>query len=255
MRKSAVLRIALYGFMLLALLAALIAGLGVGNLHFNIGGGGYTAGGGSVDASKVQNLQIDWAAGSVTILTADTDTITFSESETDATSLKMGYKQSGNTLYIDYSSGGISIGLISTPKKDLTVTVPQDWICNELELDGASLSISIRDVSVKNLDIDGAANNLQFEGSLQKLNCDGAANDLTVLGTTAPEHIDLDGASIRLTLTLPEGTGYIAELEGLSCNLHSDYDHTHKDGKYVYGNEACRIEADGVSCSVTICKP
>ncbi len=254
MKRNAAARIIIYSLVILALIVILLAGIGVGEFAFQISDGNYTKGAGSADAEEVGSLEIDWVAGSVTVQTGDVEKITFSDTGADKEQYEMGYCVKNGTLHIRYSTG-VNIGFGSYPAKDLTVTVPEGWICRELELDGASLDVEITGVSVGELNIDGAANELKFSGSLDNLDCDGASNKLTVICTNLPKKIELDGASVTLDLTLPEDCGYRAELEGLSCTFQSDYDHEHRDGEYCYGNESCEINADGVSCTIKIHKP
>ncbi len=255
MKRNAVARIVIYSLIILVLVGILQTGIGIGQFVFQISDGNYTTGAGSVDAKDVSSLEIDWVAGSVTIQTGAVEEITFSDTGADKEQYEMGYYVKNGTLHISYNAGGVNIGFGSYPSKDLTVTVPEDWNCRDLELDGASLNIDITGLSVGELNIDGASNELAFTGSLDSLDCDGASNKLTVICTNSPKEIDLDGASVTLNLTLPEDCGYRAEVEGLSCTFQSDYDHEHRNGEYWYGDESCEINADGVSCTIKIHKP
>ncbi len=255
MKHNAIVRIVMYSIAILALVSLLLNGLNFSPLTFQADGD-YTEGSGSVDAAEVRNLKIDWVAGSVTIRSGDVDKITFSDVSETGTAYEMGYSLKNGTLKIHYSSNRVYIGIgTSMPKKELTVTVPRGWPCEELSLDGASLEILIEDITLRTLDIDGAANELTFCGSLDELNCDGAACELDIVCTNSPKEIDLDGASIRLDLTLPEDCGYRAEMEGLSYSFRSDYDYKSAGSQYTFGNEGCRISSDGISCEINIRKP
>ncbi len=252
MKRNATVRVVIYSAAILLLVTVLILGIGMGNMGFVFSDGDYTKGPGSIHAGEIRKLEIDWAAGSVTVATADTDEITFSDSGSSDHS--MGYSVKNGVLKLRYNSGVI-IGFGSVPKKDLTVTVPQDWICQEFEFDGASVEMEIQGLTVQEMELDGASNELVFSGSLGKLDCDGASNKITVNCTNTPSSIDLDGASVTLDLTMPEDSGFRVEMDGLSCSFRSDYSHQSHDGTYTYGKEACRINADGVSCKVYIKKP
>ncbi len=252
MKRNATIRIVIYSAVILLLLAVMIAGIGLGNGSFVISGGDYTEGHGQVDAHHVHKLEIDWAAGSVTLIAADTEHISFYDSDSEGH--PMGYALKNGVLKLSYN-GGIFIGFGSKAKKDLTVTVPADWVCQKLDLDGASLTVDIQGVAVESLELDGASNLVQYSGSLGGLDCDGASNKISAVCTNVPTEIDLDGASVSLELTLPEDSGFRVEMDGLSCSFQSDYVHSGRDGVYTYGDGACEIDADGISCSVYIKKP
>lgn len=256
MRRNAIVRIVIYSIVIVALLAVLVTGLGIGAFVFQIdlGTDHYITGEGTAAADEVEKLQIDWAAGSIKIVTADTDIITFTEEGYADEGHRMAYSQSGSTLKISYSKPSIQIGIVSIPSKDLTVTVPKDWECKELELDGASLDVQIDGLTVKELDIDGAANTIGFTGAFTSLSCDGAECSVNAVCTDRPKEIDLDGAACSLTLTLPESCGFLVQMDGLSCDFNSDFDYTSGNDSYSYGDRYCKIDADGISCDIDIRK-
>ena len=252
MKTNAIVRIVIYALVILLLLAILCAGLGLGTFYISLGSENYITGEGSVAASEVSRLELDWAAGSIRIVTADTDQITFTESGYAEENQRMVYSQNGGTLKISYSKTTVAIGFVSIPSKDLTITVPEDWVCQELELDGASLEVEISGLTVTKLDIDGASNTIRFTGSVNTLECDGAACEMAITCTDRPRTIDMDGAACQLELTLPKDCGFRVEMDGLSCDFRSDLAYTIANDCQIYGDEYCRINADGISCEITI---
>lgn len=256
MKTNAIVRIVIYSIVLLLLVALLLAGLGIGTFMFQYNGGSsnYITGEGTVVAEQIEKLQIDWAAGSINIVTADTDVITFTENGYGGENDRMAYTQNGSTLKISYSKPAIQIGFVSLPSKDLTITVPKDWECKELELDGASLDIRIDGLNVKEFDIDGASNTVSFTGSFHSLSCDGASCEMNMVCLSKPSKIDMDGAACSLTLTLPQDCGFLVEIDGLSCDFDSDFAYTSGNGSYSSGDGYCKIDADGISCEIDIRK-
>lgn len=257
MKSNAIVRIVIYSLVILLLIGLLLAGMGIGSLSFRIGSGsgevvtGKTA---SVSAEQVTDLKIEWASGSITIQTGETDEITFTESGSFSEEHAMAYALKDGTLKLQYAKASVQIGFISIPSKDLVITVPKDWVCQELELDGASLDMDINGLTIEQLEINGASNTVTVHGSVKELDCDGASCEITLNSTNSPSKIDIDGASCQLNLTLPEDCGFRVELEGLSCSFHSDFAANHSNGRYTYGNEHCYITADGLSCEVNIYK-
>lgn len=275
MKRNAIARIIIYSILILVLAGILAAALGVGTFMFQFGGSGgeVVEGGFSLPAADIRNLEIEWAAGSITIVRGETEDIIAVESAQGEINDSMTYKLSGDTLKISYAMPGIRIGFHSTPKKDLHITVPMDWDCSHLSIDAASTDIEIRDLTadtlelnsassdciltdcnIGKLELDGASCNLNYSGKLDSLDCDGASTDITAVFTNVPNSINLDGASAELDITLPEDCGFRVEMDGMSNRFSSDFSTTSTDDCYVYGNGACKIEVDGMSTTVRIRK-
>lgn len=256
MKTNAMVRIIVYTLTIVLLVFLLCVGLGLREFTVNLGYGSGTTVEGEVtfEASKIQNMEIDWAAGSVSIRAVDTDHITVTEVMPENCEYKMTYKVSGDTLKLSYSSGAVSIGFggWSGSSKDLIITVPIGWVCEELEIDGASLDINLQDLTIGKIDLDGASCNLNFTGSLEKMEADGAAQKITLVCGNRISSIDIDGASCDLNLTLPKDCGFLLEMDGLSCDLYTELPGTSTNGQTVYGDGHCKISVDGVSCDVTI---
>lgn len=252
MKTNAIVRIVIYSIVILLLTVLLLAGLGFDTYAFRTGSGEYLEGGeGTAEASLVKNLDIDWAAGSITIISADTDTISFSEAYTNGTAEVMVFEVRGDTLHLEYTKTSMWIGGVSLPSKDLTVTVPRDWVCGELEIDGAALDVEIRDLTVGTLDIDGADCEVTLRGAVDTVECDGAACSLDLNCTNRPRSIDLDGAACALDLTLPEDCGFRLEMNGLDCDFTSSLPCTQSGGVTIYGDGYTGITADGIACDIT----
>jgi len=105
---------------------------------------------------------------------------------------------------------------------------------------------------VHTLDLDGASCSLRFFGSVETVEIDGASADIELHCTNPVSDINVDGASCDLELTLPEGCGFLVEMDGLSCSFRSDLDYSTGDGSYFRGDRHCRISVDGLSCDVYI---
>ena len=253
MKTNAIVRIVLYALLILILCGILVTVLGfdlfMTDTDSSTSVNGAEAG---VDAEDVKNLKIEWAAGSVTIVASDTDQIVFSESGSFTEKYSMVCSRKGDTLTIAYAKSSVTMGFGSSPSKNLTITVPKDWICQELEVEGAALEVEINGLTVREFDIDGASNEIVFTGTLESLDCDGASCELTLNCLTKPKEIDLDGASIQLDLYLPAECGFLVQMDGLSCSFRSDLNYTNRNGDYLYGDGYCKVNADGLSCSITV---
>lgn len=274
MKTNAIVRIFIYSIVILLLLAILAVGLGVGTFIFNINpdDGEHFTGEGSVNAADVDSIEIEWAAGTIKLQTADTDTISFTEDGQGSDNQRMVYSVNGRKLKIQHQKASVQIGFFSTShSKDLIITVPADWVCSNLDIDSAATDATIQNLTIAEVDLDsasnafrfvncnigklsadGASNSFYLDGTLDSLDCDGMSTSLTAVLTNVPKQIDMDGMSSELDLTLPVDCGFRVSMEGLSNDFSSDYQTTYNNGSYLYGDERCRIDVDGMSSEVTI---
>lgn len=256
MKRNAIARIVIYAVLAIVLSSILFSFLIMDNFIINIGSsdGEVVNDELTIPSDQVKNIEIDWAAGSVEIRVANTDHITVSEQSTEESIYKLTYKISGNILKLSYASGNISIGLNKPriPEKTLIITVPENWICGKLQIDGASLDINIENLTVEEIDLDGASCNLEFLGSVDQVEIDGASMDIQLNCSNRVSSIDVDGASCSLDLSLPYGCGFVVDVDGISYSFHTDLPITTEGDRKVYGDKHCKITIDGLSCEVTI---
>lgn len=254
MKTNAIIRIVIYSIVILLLVGLLLTCLGIGAfmLNFKSGTGEYNTGEGSVPALDIHNLDIEWAAGSVTIQAADTDKITFTESGNFTDDYAMVFKTKNGTLKLEYSKPSVSLGFVSTPSKDLTITVPENWVCDEIEIDGAALEVDISGITTETLQLNGAAMELSFTGDVKELNVDGAACELNIVSSGNPDVIEIDGASCELNLTVPKSCGMLIQADGIALDFDSDAEFTRSNGNYLYGDGGCKVDVDGISCQLNI---
>ena len=286
MKTNAIVRIVLFSLTILVLLGLLLAGLGFHSFSFDRDVKIITAGEpgaegvqGHVDAAQIHHLEIEWVAGDITILPNEKATeITFYEDAVSDEKYAMHYSTSGDTLTIQFCRESISfpsfgVNISSSISKDLVITVPASWVCQDLELDTAAANLEIRDLNIRAIDFDGAAGtfdlvnctvgdmdidtasgDVTFSGVLDTLDFDAASASFYGVLHNAPRFINMDGVSGALDLTLPQDCGFTVDTSGLSSSFHSDFDTTQSGSTHVYGDGTCRISVDGVSCDVTIRK-
>lgn len=289
MKTNAIVRIVLFSIAILILAGILVAGLLYGLYVFhsdslfsnyestlpNAYSENSTAS--AVEAAEIQNLQIEWVAGSIRIARDETASdITVSESYVDNPKYQMICKKSGNTLKIQFCEDSISFpsfGINVNISKDLVITVPSDWICDTLEIDTASARVDIADLTihefnfdgasgicnivncnVDKIDLDTASGDITFEGTLDVLECEAASANCRIYVTNVPSSIDIDTASGDLELTLPDNCGFTCNLNTMSGSFSSEFATTHQNGHHIYGDGSCAISVDAMSGNVKICK-
>ena len=253
-KSKSMLRAIPYTLLIVILIFILIACLGLRNFPLNLplSTGTPVEGDVTLDAASVKNLQIDWASGNVTIQTADVDIITIVASNHENTKHKTTYKLDGDTLQLSFSNRIYIFGIEALPSKDLTITVPEDWFCEELEIDGISISIDITGLQSESLSLDGASCTLHYHGSVDQVDIDGASMDIRLNCSNRVSSIEVDGAACTLDLTLPQGCGFVVDVDGLSYGFHTELPITTEGDQKIYGDGHCKISVEGLSCVVTI---
>jgi len=234
---------------------------------------------GAVNAQKIKNLEIDWAAGSITILPGgQTDTIRFWDDYSGDEKYHLYYTTHGDTLKIEFCKGdwedmGFGIHFGAPFEKNLTVEVPEGWLCDSLEIDAASAKLEVHDLSMNeveidtasgavgfencnviHLDVDSASSDVIFAGSLVTLDCDSASASIVAHLQNVPQSMDLDTASGNLDITLPEDAGFSVKLAAMSGKFRSDFGYAETGGRYVCGNGGCTIDVSAMSGNVYIRK-
>ena len=279
MKRNAVFRLILFSILAVILVGALISGIALKSYQMP----------GVVirksfeaplvneyefDAREIDRLKIDWAAGKIVIVPVEGKNISVTE-ELLGTDKTMVLKKDGSTLYVQYCEGaiGLSFGSGSSLKKNLYVCVPQDWDCKELEIDAASATVQLENLTieelasstasgthtftncqVEKLKMETVSGNLDFNGSLDKLDFNGVSAQANLVLSNQPKSIQLESVSGDLNLTLPEDCGFTLDKYSLSGRVSSELETTEKDGKIVHGDGSCEIEVEGVSSSVHIRK-
>lgn len=226
----------------------------------------------SLDARQIQEIDIEWAAGNITIQPAEVDAIQISESTPSEPKYAMVWKQSGDKLTIQFCESikldfnfGITINDVIS--KDLMILVPMGWECDSLDIEAASATVDVKDLVIREVDFDGASGTCNFvncvvdqldldtasgdvyyTGSLNILDCDAASASVYAVFDNVPSRIDMDSMSGDLDITLPSNAGFTVSMDGLSTDFVSDFGYSqNRDGSYHRGNGQCKISMDAMS--------
>lgn len=276
MQISAAIRIILFSILTLILVAALVIGLSAHLLSVNTQRGHFTTSEEiSVPGAQVRNLEIQWASGSITVLPGDGDTITATEAFAGTNDHPMAFAMEGDTLVISYSDQPVRFGfnMGSFHDKDLTVLVPKDWVCDELEVSCASADLTVtglcakkiqfnaasgeghfEDCTTDELEVETASGNIHYIGAAKQIHCGAASAKLTLEMKGTPQKIEIETASGDALILLPENSGFTVDLDAISGDFSSDFSTTKQKDRYICGDGACKISFDGASADITINK-
>lgn len=278
MKRNAIFRIILFSFLAVVLVGVLISGIALKKYQMpgivvrksfdapEVSGNKFNAG-------EIDRLKIEWAAGSIVLVPVEGNIISITE-ELLGGDESMVLKKDGSTLYVQYCKGAVGISFGSgSLKKNLYITVPQDWECKELEIDAASATVQVENLTIEEVEsstasgthiftncqvgtlkMETVSGDLNFTGTLEKLDFNGVSAQLDLALTNAPKSIELESVSGDLNLTLPESCGFTVDKDTVSGRFSSELPTTEQNGKIVYADGHCEIEVEGVSASVHIRK-
>lgn len=249
--------------------------LAMDNLDAEVSDAGADTGRLGVTAQRfddIQEIEIDWLSGNIRLMPANVDRIEVSETQVENAKYAMVCKPNGQSLKIEYCQDPL-FGDWKHLKfsKDLTILVPMDWQGRALKVDAASAQLYVQDLTIRDveldtasgasqfdhcavdtLDIDTASGDIRFSGSLNKLDCDSASAGIYAELDNVPSEIDMDTASGAVELVLPKDAGFSVKMDTMSGKFDSDFSTTVKNGRYVSGDGACRIDMSSMSGKVTI---
>ena len=276
---SAVVRIVIFTILTVVLVIALL-GVCLGVTAFSYVAGEYeqiegtVSSSGTVSAQTVKNIQIEWVSGSINVVPGDVEDILFSETGAVDEDGKMVWRQSGDRLHIQFTKPQWNFslfGINNITSKDLTVTVPQEWLCNELDINSVSATISASSINVLEADIiivsgtctftdcviadftvETVSGEVAYQGQSDSFDISTVSADCTAALSNCPAEVDMEGVSGDLTLFLPEESGFTLEMDTVSGDLSTDFATTSQSSRYICGDGACKISADTVSGDIRI---
>ena len=228
-------------------------------------------------ADDIRELEIEWVAGEILIQSGDTEQISVKEDGSFDPKYAMYLRQSGNTLKIQFCEESVAeyfgIHTRSDVNKDLTITVPQNWELDSLEIDCASATVEVNDMTIREVDFDGASGTCEFEnctvedmdidtasgdirfiGNLNMLDCDAASASVYAALSNTPTRLDMDSMSGDLEVILPGDAGFTLAMDTMSGDFETEFETTMRNGNYVCGDGRCRINVSALSGDVLIRK-
>ncbi len=231
----------------------------------------------NVNVDGIKNIEIDWAAGSVSVAVGEGDQIQLIETSNGLLSKAqtMRWLVAGDTLKIDYGSGWSCMSLAS---KHLEVRVPNALAKNigVLSIDGVSGDYAVKEVSCDTLQVQLASGKLDAQSvQARQLDLDAASGTMRVGGVFAdsirasvasgraevtcdnvcPKAIKADMASGNVMLAIPDNPGFTARVDKMSGSFSSDFELTMQgDRHYLYKNGEASFDFDMASGSLTLRK-
>ena len=224
--------------------------LTIGNLktYKYADGSKYTAGDARI-TDTVKDIEINWVAGTVNIVTYNGNDIVLSEESNGKLSekKKMHWQMDGKTLRVQYAKSG-SFG-ISNLNKDLTVKLPKSLSLDDVNITIVSASVEAEIPEADKLKVITVSGEVEVTcEQVNDVDASTVSGELALRFGRAPEKIEADGVSGNVKITLPEKSGFKVEFDSVSGGVNSAFSMERKDDdEYVCGDERCMIDVDTVS--------
>lgn len=252
----------------------------------------YTAGPAELAVGEVQEIELNWLSGSVTVEAYDGSVISISETEQGDEAMQLHWRQNGKKLEIQPFSHGKHTNV---PSKDLLVRIPASLAENlqSLEIDTTSADAFVSGLTLGTLQFESTSGSLDAQADCRKLEADTTSGEINFTGTASsveadttsggmrftgtaseveidtvsgsfvlnltetPDALSFDSTSGSITLTLPSDRSFEAKLDTVSGSLNCGFEvqQTGK-GTWTYTGSSrlskAELEFDTVSGSVTI---
>ena len=88
----------------------------------------------------------------------------------------------------------------------------------------------------------------------RKIKCNADERFRRRLDRAEPISVLCADATESLSITLPDGSGFTAEVDAMSGDFRSDFDYKEVDDRYISGDGSCRIGLSAMSGDVHIRK-
>ena len=237
--------------------------------------GSYTGGEIRVPAESITALSIDWVAGDVKIMVTDGEEIVVTEHVDRGIPEEYALcVEADNTLRIRYSN---DVWGNDMPEKDLTVLLPRTMAENltAVDLSGVSADFAVGKLTVRDAfsfdttsgklemqsmnapqakaTVSSVSGKVELDGSFREVKAGSTSGEIDLMLRNAPAAVEVSTVSGEVDVELPAGTGFTLDYSTVSGELECDFPLTKsKDGKYVCGDGACRIEVGTTSGSLSV---
>lgn len=212
---------------------------------------------------KVSELSIDWMGDDISIITGDVDHIEVTEeigagvSETAAKPASISLSGNGTLSVSDTVPDDVNLSSLHTDgHKHLTVTLPAGTatMLDNVTIDGVYSAFNVKGAATESLSLDGIGGNVDIAGEVHGLlSVDGMLGNLNFkLTGDAPREIELDGMTGDIEVALPKGSGFTADVDGLSAKFTSNLPLERNGSVYRSGDGATEITVSGMTGNVHI---
>lgn len=200
---------------------------------------------------KIENIEIDWPSGSVSVVSHSKDMFMLSEKAKDGISedLRVHWWLEGTTLHVKFAASGASLRWFNTGHKELTLTVPEALSFDNVVIRAASAEIEAVNLAAETLSVSTASGNMDINCAANTISLNSASGDIQLDQKDKAGEVSIDTASGRIdanlsrvnTASLESASGKI-QVTAVSVNSIS--------AKSTSGAVSCELEATPSECKL-----
>lgn len=200
---------------------------------------------------KIENIEIDWPSGSVSVVSHSKDTFQVSEKAKDSKSedLRVHWWLEGTTLHVKFAASGASLRWFNSGHKELTLTVPEALSFDNVVIRAASAEIEAVNLAAETLSVSTASGNMDINCAANTISLNSASGDIQLDQKDKAGEVSIDTASGRIdanlsrvdTASLESASGKI-QVTAVSVNSIS--------AKSTSGAVSCELEATPSECKL-----
>ena len=160
--------------------------------------------GGNTVTGKVENLDVEWTAGSVTIAYHAEDTVILSETAEREIpeDEKLLWKLDGTTLKVEFHKPNLI--KLTTLAKDLTITLPEGAKLNKAAIRATSADLKVPSLQAEEAILETTSGNTNAAVEARTVKASSTSGDVTLKLTGKQDSVELTGTSGSLSLDAEE---------------------------------------------------
>lgn len=155
---------------------------------------------------KIENIEIDWTSGSVSVVSHSENTFLLSENVEDGITEdhRVHWWLDGTTLHVKPAASGASLRLFNTWHKDLTLTVPETLSFENIIIRTASAEVNAGDLAAEILSVSTASGNVSISCEANTIKLNSASGKIQLTQKDKADKVSIDTASGKINADLSQ---------------------------------------------------
>jgi len=218
----------------------------------------------------IDEINIDWLAGNVHVVTGTQNTVIVHESGVGGSAnVPLCYRIDGATLTIAFAEKGTKCRNIS---KNLTVTVPQGHLLTSLNVDSVAATVFVDAATEKDVRIDTVSGRVECSvATMSKVKIGTVSGNVNLRATSVKDvevgtisgtlnlnlpsidEVEVESVSGDVNLALSRDASFTMKVDTVSGNVNTgEFACTRSGKRYISGTGKASIEVDTTSGDVTL---
>ena len=200
---------------------------------------------------KIENIEIDWPSGGVSVVSHSENTVLLSEKTEDGISddLRVHWWLEGTTLHVKCAASGASLMLFNTGHKELTLKVPEALSFDDVIIRAASAEIDVSDLAAETLSVSTASGDVSISCAANTIKLNSASGNIQLEQKDEAGEVSIDTASGKINANLSRAD--TANFESASGKIKATAASVDSfSAKATGGDVSCEFEATPSECKL-----